>query len=415
MARVLSKISAGIVAIFSSIMLLGAIIDFVLTFSAVDCTIFIFFAVPYALSLYYLTRNVTSRPKERADVSAKQQGTPLNPYKNKYSVSEIGLDNVVYLLYCDYSEAFRWIKDSTNPDTYFSCYQKAILILEALNSFKYTFAEPVPASQIETLQNDYESYTKKFIIRYWNATMKETKKLKTLSGREKRIKTFFDTLNNYADHMTPSLLSYIETLKSKRESIELEKIDSIVCGKYTLATFEDINSIPNSDTEAIYALQKTATEFKRSGQIDLAIACLKKSNTICEASSEDAPLPSEKQLLRLVKYLRSAGRNEEAQAEEDHIYEKYPAFLDKRISNRPNIARALQSANEWHEDLILVTTSRLCPICKKYNNRVFSISGKSKKYSKLPAKITSEGGFCPDCYVGMHIFFDGISTPPKST
>ena len=59
---------------------------------------------------------------------------------------------------------------------------------------------------------------------------------------------------------------------------------------YKMETLEDINSIPvptsqfeyNCDfTESIeYVLQRKATQFKKAGQMDLAIACLKKSNEI---------------------------------------------------------------------------------------------------------------------------------------
>ena len=38
---------------------------------------------------------------------------------------------------------------------------------------------------------------------------------------------------------------------------------------------------------------------------------------------------------------------------------------------------------------------------------------KTKKYSKLPREISSDGGFCPNCYLGLNPYFEGINTPVK--
>ena len=39
---------------------------------------------------------------------------------------------------------------------------------------------------------------------------------------------------------------------------------------------------------------------------------------------------------------------------------------------------------------------------------MYSISGKSKKYPKLPSVISREGGACPNCSVSVNTYFDGI-------
>ena len=190
---------------------------------------------------------------------------------------------------------------------------------------------------------------------------------------------------------------------------------------YDMDTLEGINSIPvpakNYNTGdpkkdcIYYVLQRKATEHKKNGNLDLAIACLKKSNELSDYEKHPTLMP--KDYFRLVKFLESAERYEEASKEADFIFKNHPEFLDKRISNLPRIKDSIKKYKSWNNDIVKIDTNKICPICSKYNNMIFSISGKSKKFPKLPKEITADGGFCPDCYLGLCLYIDGISAPPK--
>lgn len=192
--------------------------------------------------------------------------------------------------------------------------------------------------------------------------------------------------------------------------------------KYDMDTLEGINSIPipakNYNTGdptkdcIYYVLQRKATEHKKNGKMDLAIACLRKSNQLSDY--EPRPLLLEKDYLRLVKYIRLTGNNALADAEEINIYLKHPEFKNKCVSNLPKIKESINKNKSWGNDLVIVNTSPSCPVCSKYNNKIYSISGKSRKYPKLPPEITQYGGFCPNCYLGLNAYFEGINTPPAS-
>ena len=191
--------------------------------------------------------------------------------------------------------------------------------------------------------------------------------------------------------------------------------------RYDMDTLDGINAIPvpaknyhtGKDTQdcIYYLLQRKATEHKKAGRMDCAIACLRKSNALSDY--EQRPLLTPKEYLRLIKYIEYTGDSALAQEELRKIYSRHPEFLDKRISNLPNIKTALKHNKELKNDLVLVTTNNHCPICSKYNLKLFSISGKTKKYSKLPHEISSDGGFCPNCYLGLNPYFEGINTPVK--
>ena len=191
--------------------------------------------------------------------------------------------------------------------------------------------------------------------------------------------------------------------------------------RYDMDTLEGINAIPvpakNYNTGddlqdcIYYVLQRKATEHKKAGRMDCAIACLRKSNELSDY--EDRPLLTQKEYLRLVKYIELSGDRALAQEELNRIYDRHPEFLDKRISNLVRIKAALKRNKEWKNDFLFITTSCRCPICSQYDRKVYSISGKSRKYPKLPSEIKNNGCFCPNCIIGISTFFDGISTPPE--
>ena len=110
--------------------------------------------------------------------------------------------------------------------------------------------------------------------------------------------------------------------------------------RYDMDSLNGINSIPvpakNYNTGdptkdcIYYVLQRKATEHKKNGRMDLAIACLRKSNALSDYESR--PLLLEKDYLRLVKYILQTGDITLAEEEEEKIYKRHPEFKDRRVS-----------------------------------------------------------------------------------
>ena len=92
-----------------------------------------------------------------------------------------------------------------------------------------------------------------------------------------------------------------------------------------------------------YVLQRRATEHKRNGQMDLAIACLRKSNALSDY--EKHPPLLEKDYLRLVKYILQTGNIALAEEEEEKIYQQHPEFKDRRTSNLARIKETIKKTN----------------------------------------------------------------------
>lgn len=141
---------------------------------------------------------------------------------------------------------------------------------------------------------------------------------------------------------------------------------------YKMSTLEEIEAIPvptkkfeyNCDfTESIeYVLQRKATQFKKEGRLDLAIACLKKSNEIMPY----APMTyTPKDYERLEKYLKLAGKFEEAN--KVHLNTSSSIFSQK--SNFVNCQLSFAGMSDMIE---VQRETRICSECAKYHGRVYS-------------------------------------------
>lgn len=91
-------------------------------------------------------------------------------------------------------------------------------------------------------------------------------------------------------------------------------------------------------------------------------------------------------------------------------------FIEEDRKNADRSARfnrdlTLNSAKEHRIDLVAVSNHMggCCSECAKYSGRVYSISGKSRKYPQLPASVRTNGNFHHGCWCSMNLYFEGSS------
>lgn len=175
---------------------------------------------------------------------------------------------------------------------------------------------------------------------------------------------------------------------------------------YKMDTLEEIESIPvptekfeyNCDfTESIeYVLQRKATKFKKAGNMECAIACLKKSNEIMPF----APMMyTMNDYERLEKYLKIAGRFEEAQS-----VEKENVLLreDDELTGKSYI---LNNAKLLGTDLLEADYFEPASDTEAmYRGRIFCISGKDRRFPVLPEDIW-------ETRLSLSPFIYGVSEP----
>lgn len=203
-------------------------------------------------------------------------------------------------------------------------------------------------------------------------------------------------------------------IKSSVFSTVLNKLSK---SKFDLTTIEGIRAIPvptkkreyredhdiKNDIE--YILQRKATEYKKNGRIDLAIECLKKSNEIMPYS---AYMYMASDYYRLVDYLKKVRRFEEARIEEQKLDLMFGGDQIRKedravIKNSP-----LQMAKMFGTDLVEMSEHHCtCGECAKYQGRVFSLTGKSKIFPKVPDAFFIYGGIHEGCRHSFYPYFEG--------
>ena len=60
-----------------------------------------------------------------------------------------------------------------------------------------------------------------------------------------------------------------------------------------------------------------------------------------------------------------------------------------------SIKRLVPKCVEWKTDLINISSSNSCSVCKKYNRKTYSLFGWNKNYPKAPDFILQRK--CPEC------------------
>lgn len=200
-------------------------------------------------------------------------------------------------------------------------------------------------------------------------------------------------------------------------SIKVLSMKKSTVFKYDLTTIEGIRAIPvptkkkayyehdiREDIE--YILQRKATEYKSNGQMDLAIECLKKSNEIMPYSSY---MYMASDYYRLIEYLKKARRFDEARVEKqklDSIFggDSIPKDARAKINN---CERIMAEAKQLGTDLVEMSEHHCtCGECAKYQGRVFSLSGKSKRFPKVPDAFFVYGAIHEGCRHDFYPFFE---------
>jgi hypothetical protein len=104
--------------------------------------------------------------------------------------------------------------------------------------------------------------------------------------------------------------NFLKKIFTSKPQYDLDSIQGIM--SIQIPKYKPLQGMGNPSNNIEYILQKKATEHKRNGRMDLAIACLRKSNEIFPHSNFSWP---EKDYMRLVEYLKQDRQFDEARRE----------------------------------------------------------------------------------------------------
>lgn len=156
---------------------------------------------------------------------------------------------------------------------------------------------------------------------------------------------------------------------------------------YDFNSIEGVNNIPVPCKEVnggsctgrveYYLRGKCFFDRWNAGKTELGLACLRKAQELMFVSEM---IWKRQDFLRLVEYLYEAGYSEEAETQLKRIDD----FFSKQDIVQEAFSDELASAKFLQTDLMEVYShSPYCGECAKYINRIYSISGKDKRFPPL--------------------------------
>jgi len=194
--------------------------------------------------------------------------------------------------------------------------------------------------------------------------------------------------------------------------------------KYDLSSAEGIMAIPRNASmhrgggiqgytgDIDYYLRWKSHDYEESGNIDLAVLCLKKSNEIrmfCRNGYR------RDDYYTLVRLLARCGCVDEARAEKEKIDRFFDALDDETndgyaLDYSFIIQKVVDMAKSFNTDLVIMNVhNNACPECAKYQGRVFSLTGKDRRFPKIPDVFWKYGGIHPGCGHSFHPFIYGVT------
>lgn len=181
---------------------------------------------------------------------------------------------------------------------------------------------------------------------------------------------------------------------------------------YDTYLLEDVKSIPipvfneSYGTPVYnleYLLKMRASEEREKGNYELSYALMYKA---IEGMKASQIMYGKKEYMRFIMWLYKDGRIEEAAMLEKRLRREEPEVFDINLLHKNHFLSEIKQCNDLGTDYVYCgghTCS--CGECAKYQNRVYSISGKDSAYPKLPDFVYEYGGFHPGCRHGFHPFF----------
>lgn len=206
--------------------------------------------------------------------------------------------------------------------------------------------------------------------------------------------------------------SETKTLEQKnKDYLEFRQLEiSRLNAAYNFDTIEGIRSIPvpcqevngiDSPTGRVeyYLRGKRFFDYWNAGETELALACLRKAQELMYVSDM---IWKKEDFMRLVSYLHKAGFHGEANAEKERI-DRFFAGEFERVK-QSQFKDAINSAKFLGTDLLSAETSGLCcSNCARMRNRVYSISGKDRRFPKVNESVITS------CCLRLYPYVLGVS------
>ena len=190
-------------------------------------------------------------------------------------------------------------------------------------------------------------------------------------------------------------------------------IDGKIYDTYSIKSVQSIPEVDFSRRKTLgtpvyyleYLLRMRASQERKLHNDPLAYALLEKSTQLMKNTGT---FYSKKDFLRLANWLYEDGEYDTARKVESDLLNIFPNESSLHLQA---FKKVLSDCKACHTDYIFCSSHEgTCPICAKYQCRVYCISGKDKRLPKLPDVVYQYGGFHKSCRHSFYPFFLDIST-----
>ena len=156
-----------------------------------------------------------------------------------------------------------------------------------------------------------------------------------------------------------------------------------------------------------YVIRMKAGAFYNRNEKELCSACLWKSTQLMLANT--AVGWQKKDFERLINWHLELGMYDEAEKAKKYL-SRYGQYTENVFDSTAKSIRdsVFKNMKKFKMDLVAYHDygSGCCAECAKMRGRVYSVSGKNKKYPKLPEYARINGNFHPGCRCTMTTFFN---------
>lgn len=191
---------------------------------------------------------------------------------------------------------------------------------------------------------------------------------------------------------------------SDRKKYDLELFSDIVQIKVPKFSSPDAFDNYGITGSLDYVLRMKAGRLREKGMIPESDACYRKATILMRESGNGY---DEKPYLYLAKELLREGRFDESELEEKRIKELLSSKSSASDYTYNQIDSCLKSCAICQTDLIEIHYEMgTCDTCSIYHGRVYSLSGKDKRFPRFPQFILEQKCIHPDCRHTISPYFD---------
>lgn len=152
-----------------------------------------------------------------------------------------------------------------------------------------------------------------------------------------------------------------------------------------------------------YLLRMRASQERKRNNNELAYALLEKSTFLMKYTGT---YYNYKDFFRIANWLYQDGKIQEAKKVESELSQELSSIYDISSLHSSAFQKVLKECTDIKTDYIYCSCHHgTCPECAKYQCRVYCISGKDKRFPKLPDIVKQFGGFHEGCRHTFYPFF----------